>query len=141
MITRAPMDNICRTSDSGSGRMEATAFIQCIYFQEPQIYELWCLGLDRISHKVHPTDHVEVTTVTVKEFVTGYLAENERQIEIIEQLSVNESVKFWYCPTNPGEMYCRLLQTYLLALNPQVGGVPTITIRTGEGGSKMLTES
>ena len=55
---------------------------------------MWCLGLDRISRKFHTTARVEVTTGTTIEFVTDYLAENRRRIEIIWKLSVNNSVQF-----------------------------------------------
>ena len=37
---------------------------------------------------------------------------------------------FWYCPTNHGDVDCRLLPTYWLQLRPQGGEVPTIPIRT-----------
>ena len=42
------MGNIHRPTDSGSGGTEATAFIQYINGQDPQIQELWFLGLDGI---------------------------------------------------------------------------------------------
>ena len=82
-------------SDSGSRGTEVTDFIQCINGQEPQVHELWFMVLDGIGHKVHSTARVEVTSGTVGEFVTDYFAENGRQIEIIGQLSVNESVHFF----------------------------------------------
>ena len=87
------MGPICRNLDSGSGGAEATALIQYIDGREPKIYELLCLGLYVISHEVHPTAHVEGTTGTVGEFFTNYLSENGRQIKIIGQLSVNNSVQ------------------------------------------------
>ena len=52
------------------------------------------MGLDRIILKVRPTAHVEITGGTVGEFVTNYLAENRRRIEIIRKLSVNDSFQF-----------------------------------------------
>ena len=48
-----------------------------------------------MSHKVHSTAQIEVADGTVGEFVTDYLDENVRRIQIIEQLSVNDSVQFW----------------------------------------------
>ena len=68
------MGTIRRPSDSVSGVTEATAFIQCINDREPQIHELWCLGLDGIGRKVCPTARVEATAGTIGEFVTNYLA-------------------------------------------------------------------
>ena len=68
MIRRAPIGAICRTSNYGSGGTEATAFIQCINVQEPQVHELWCLVLDRISRKVDTTARVEVPAETMREF-------------------------------------------------------------------------
>ena len=55
---------------------------------------MWCLGLDAICREVHPTAHVEVLDGPIGEFVTDYLAENGRQILIIGQLSVNDSIPF-----------------------------------------------
>ena len=66
------------------------------------IHELWCLGLDNIGREFHPAAQVEVIYGTVREFVTNYLAENIRRVQIIEQLSVNNSVQFWGVP-NQGE--------------------------------------
>ena len=88
------MSTIRRPSYSIIGGTEATAFIQCINGRQPHIHELWCLGLDRISRKVHPTARLEVPAGTVRYFVTNYLAESGRQIPIIGQLSVNNRVQF-----------------------------------------------
>ena len=55
---------------------------------------MWCLSLDGISRKVHPKAPAEVTARTAGYFVTYYLAKNGRRIEIIGQLSVNDSVQF-----------------------------------------------
>ena len=52
------MGNIHRPLNHGVGGTKATAFIQYINGQEPQIYELWCLGLDGIRREVHPTARV-----------------------------------------------------------------------------------
>ena len=95
MIWRAPMGTIRRPLDSGDNGTEATDFKQCVDGQEPLINELWCLGLEGISRKVHPTERVEVAAETAGEFVTDCLAENGRRIEIIGKLSVNNSVQFW----------------------------------------------
>ena len=89
----APIGTIYRPSDSGSRSTEATDFIQCINGREPKIHELWCLNLDGICREFHPTEHIEDTSGTVREFVTNYLAENGRQIPIIGQLSVNYRVQ------------------------------------------------
>ena len=70
------MGSIRSPSDPGSSSTETTAFIQCVDGKEPKIHELWCLGLDNISHKVHPTAQVEVTSGTIGKFVTNYLAGN-----------------------------------------------------------------
>ena len=83
------MGNIYRPFYSGSGGNDATSFIQCINGREPRIHELWCLGFDGISWKVHPTARVDVTDGTMGEFVTDYPAENGRRINIIGQIFVN----------------------------------------------------
>ena len=102
MIRRAPMGYICRPLDYGIGSTEANNFIQCVDDQEPQIHELWCLVLDKIICEVHPTAQVEVTAGTVGEFETDYLAENGRRIQIIGQISVNDSVQFLGVPNQGG---------------------------------------
>ena len=50
--------------------------------------------MDGIIHDVHPTAQVEVPARTVEEFVNDYLAENGRRIQIIEQISINNSIQF-----------------------------------------------
>ena len=121
MIMHAPMGNICRPLDYGSGGTEAIVFIQCINGQEPQIHELWCLSLDGIRCEVRPTARAEVTARTVGEFVTYYLTENGHQIEMFGQIFVNDSVQFWDCPTKPGEVDCCLFETCWLTLRLQGG--------------------
>ena len=98
MIRRTPMGYIRRPLNTGSRSTKYTAFIQCFDGQYPQIHVVWILGLDRIICKVHHTDRVEVITVTVKEFVTDYLAGNRRRIQIIGQISINCSIQFWGVP-------------------------------------------
>ena len=93
---------IHRPPNPGSGITEATAFIQCIDGQETHIHELWCLGLDNTSRKVHPTAQVQVITGTVGNFVTDYLAENGRIIQIIGKLSANNSVQYLGVPDQCG---------------------------------------
>ena len=48
MIRRVTMGTICRPSDSVSGGTDTTASIQCTNGLDPEINELWCLGLYRI---------------------------------------------------------------------------------------------
>ena len=71
MVRRNTMSAISSPFDSGSTSDEATAFIQFINGQEPQVHELWCLVLYEMSCKVLPTARVEVTVGTVGEFVTN----------------------------------------------------------------------
>ena len=66
MIRRAPMGTICRPSDYGSMGTETTAFIQCINGRDPQINELWCLGLDGIFREVHPTKRTDIPDGTIR---------------------------------------------------------------------------
>ena len=51
-------------------------------------------GFGLISRKVNHEVHVEVTSITIREFETNYLSENGRRIEIIGQISVKNSVQF-----------------------------------------------
>ena len=80
MIRSDSMGSIRRPSYYYRRSTEATALIQCVDGQEPQIHDLLYLGLDRISREVCTTVQVEVTAGTVREFVTNYLAENRRRI-------------------------------------------------------------
>ena len=113
MIWRAPMGKICRSSEYGSGGTDTTAFIQCVDGQEPQIHELWYLGLDGISHKFHHTARVKVTSGTVGDFGTNYFPKYGRWIQIIGQLSVSVSVQFLGASEQGGEsgflFICNLL--------------------------------
>ena len=70
---------------------------------DPHKHELWCLGLDNISHKVHSIAQVEVITRILREFVTNYLAKNGHIIQIIGKLSVNDSFHFLSVPDQGGE--------------------------------------
>ena len=88
------MVTIHRPWDSGSWGTDTTAFIQRINGWEPQINELWSLVLDGIYREVHPKARIEVPAGTVEEFVTNYLAENGRQIEIIGEIHINNSIQF-----------------------------------------------
>ena len=88
------MGNIRSPSDSSIGGADTPFFIQCICFREPQINKLWCLGVDRIFRKVHPTARVEIPDGTVGDFFTNYIAENGCQIGIISKIYVNDSVQF-----------------------------------------------
>ena len=92
------MGSIRRPSNTDIRVTKDTAFIQCVDGKDPHIHEVWILGLDEIICEVHPTVQVEVPAVTVREFVTNYLAENGRRIQIIGQLSINNSVQFWGVP-------------------------------------------
>ena len=107
MIRRRPMGSICLTSNPGSGGTKDNEFVRCVNGQENQIHELWCLGLENITYKVHPTARVEVGAVTVGYFMTNYLSENGYRIPIFRQLSINGNIQFWAFLILPGEVdYC-----------------------------------
>ena len=92
------MVSICWHYDSGSGVTEDIEFIQSVYGREPQLHETWCLGLDNITSKIHPTAWLEVGTGTVREFTTNHLAENGCIISIIDKISINRSVQILGIP-------------------------------------------
>ena len=73
MIRRRPMLSVRRNSDHGSGGTKDTKFIWCDDGREPQIHELWCLGLDNITREAHPTAQVGVGAGPVWDFTTDYL--------------------------------------------------------------------
>ena len=87
------MGSIHWPSNPGSRSTKATAFIQCVDCWEPQTHELWCLDLDNIIRKFHPTVLIDFIAGTVGEFMADYLSENGCKIQIIRQLSVNSSIQ------------------------------------------------
>ena len=92
------MRSIRWTSDFSSGGTEDVDFIRCVDGQDPQIYEMQCLGSDNVTPKNNPTTKVEVGTVTVGQFTTNYLAENGCIIPIIRELSIYRSVQLLGIP-------------------------------------------
>ena len=94
MIWRAPMGNIRRPSNSGSGGPETGAFIQFVNVWELQIYELWFWNIDRIWCEVCPTSRVEILTGNPGHFFTEYLIENGNCKNIIGEFLINGSVQF-----------------------------------------------
>ena len=92
------MGYIRRPSDSGRGGTKYVDLIPCVDGQEPQIHKMWCLGSNGVTHKIHPTERVEVGARTMGQFTTNYLAENGRRIHIIGKISINGSVKLWGIP-------------------------------------------
>ena len=92
------MGSIHRPLYPGSGSIEDTNFIQCVDGHEPQIHAFWCLGLDNITRRVHPTALVEVISGTDGDFLTNYLPKNGRRIQIIGHLSVNNNVQILGVP-------------------------------------------
>ena len=93
------MGSICWPSNTGSGSTKDNAFIQCVDGWDPQIHEVWVLGLDGIICEFHPTAQVEFFAGTVRYFVTDYLAENGCRIQIIGQLFIHCSVHCLGVPT------------------------------------------
>ena len=94
MIQCTPMGNIRRPYNYGSGGSETSSFIQCVNGREPQIYKLWCQGIDKICGEVHPYARIELPDGTVWGFVTDYISENGRRNQIIGGLFINGSVQF-----------------------------------------------
>ena len=107
-----------------------------------QIHELWCLGLDNITSKVHPTYQLDVGDGTMEEFMTNYLAENGRIILIIGQPSINRSVQFLGITNFSGEVDCCLLKTCKLPLFPLAGDMVITTPELGSypGGTLQYVE-
>ena len=131
IIRRAPMVTIRRHSGCGSGGTDTTAFIQFDNGRKPQINKLWCLGLDGIFLKVHPTAGVEVPAGTIREFVTNYLDENGFQIMIIGQISVKGSVIFLGLSDQAWGSEFLYIANLLAQSDVTERAVPIIPIRTG----------
>ena len=92
------MGSIRRPYYSVSGGTDDIDFIQCVDGREPQLHEMWCLGLDNVTRKIHLTAQVDIGAGTMGEFTTNCLAENGRIIPIIGKLSINGSVQFLGIP-------------------------------------------
>ena len=92
------MGSIRRPYYSVSGGTDDIDFIQCVDGREPQLHEMWCLGLDNVTRKIHPTAQVDIGAGTMGEFTTNCLAENGRRIPIIRKISINGSVQFLGIP-------------------------------------------
>ena len=133
------MGYIHRTLNPGSGINEDTDLIQCVDVREPNIHEIWSLGLDGIISKVHPTAQIEVIAGTIREFVTNYLAENGRRIQIIGKLSINNSVQFLGVTAQAWGRGFPSFSTCRIPLRPHGGEVVTLQIRTGEVACLTLT--
>ena len=65
------MGYIRRPSDSCSGSNKYVDFVQFVDSQELQIHEMWCLGSDGVTLKIHTTALVEVGAGTVGQFTTN----------------------------------------------------------------------
>ena len=92
MVRYRPMGSIRRPYNPGSRSTKDTEFILCVDDPEPQIHELWCVGLDNITREFYPISQLEVVTGTMGDFTTDYLVEKKHRIPIIGQLSINSSV-------------------------------------------------
>ena len=99
VIQHNPMVSIYYPLNPGGRSNKDTAFIQCVDGRDPHIHEVRSLGLDNITHKVHPKALVDIIAGTVGEFVTNYIAKNGGRIQIIGQLSINRSAQFLVVPT------------------------------------------
>ena len=88
------MGTIRRPLDYGSVVTVTTDFILFTNGQDPPINKLWCQDLAGIYREVHPKACVEILAGSVRQFVTEYLAENGRQIQIIGELCINGNVQF-----------------------------------------------
>ena len=126
------MVSIRRPSNPGSGGTKDTKFIRRVDVQDPQIHKLWCLGLDNITRKVHPTVLVEVVAGTVGEFMTNYLAENVHIISIIGKLYINSSIQFLAFLILSGGVDCHLFPSCKLSVKPQAWDTVLFPIITGE---------
>ena len=92
------MGTICCPSDSGGGGTKGVEFIGCVGGWEPQMHEIWSLGINRVTREVHPKEQVDVGAGTVRQFLTDYFYENGGRISILGQISINGSVKFLGIP-------------------------------------------
>ena len=100
MIQRRPMGSILQPSDFGSGGTKGVEFIRCVHGRKPQIHEIWCLGSNGVTHKVHQTSQIDVGAETVRQFWTQYFDENGRIIPVISQISINRSIQMLGIPAD-----------------------------------------
>ena len=88
------MGSISWPSSYGNRGAKNVDFMRCVDSQKPQLHEMWCLGLNKVTREIHKTAQVEVGAGTVGQLTTNYLAENGLRIAIIGQLSINGGVQF-----------------------------------------------
>ena len=93
-----PVGAIIWPSDSGCGDAERFQFIRCVDGREPKVHEVWILGEDGVTPKVHPTAWVDIWTGIFGEFSTHYLTENRCRTPIFCKKSINGSFEFLGVP-------------------------------------------
>ena len=60
MPRHEPVGVIWKAFNSGNGADDGLGFIRCVGGRQPEIYEVWTFGDDRITPKVHPFVRVDV---------------------------------------------------------------------------------
>ena len=100
---------------------------------------MWCLSLENFTRKSHPTVRVEVGDGTMREFTNNYLSENGLRTQIIGQLSINWSVRFFCIPDFSEIVDCCLFITCKLPLRPLVGYIVIPPLINGELFQRDLT--
>ena len=66
-----PVGYICFPSASISGYEDGPEFIRCVDRLQPEIHEVWNLGEDGITPKVHPTECIAVGDFVGECFATN----------------------------------------------------------------------
>ena len=85
-------------SHSSCGDTDRFQFIRCVDVRDTKVHEVWILGEDGVTPKVHPTAQVDVGAGIVGDFATHYLTENGRRVPMFVKKPIKGSFDFLGVP-------------------------------------------
>ena len=93
-----PVGATCWSSDSGCGFAHRSKSIHCVDGHKPEVNEVWNLGEDSVTPKVHCIAKVDINAGFVCKFSTNYLTENGFKTSIFFKNSINGIFEFLGVP-------------------------------------------
>ena len=85
-------------SNADSDNEDRPQLILCVDRLQPQIHEVWTFGDDGVTHEVHPTARIDVSTGFFGELATNYLTPSWRRFPMFGRIPINGSVKILGVP-------------------------------------------
>ena len=98
MTSPEPVGSICQPPDSGIWDNDRLEFIWCVGRRQLKIHEVWTLGNDGSTLKIHPTARVDVGAFIGDCFATDYLTENGRRVPMLGRKYINGSFEWMGVP-------------------------------------------